>query len=108
MASGDKFYLGSGGKSYADYFTYDQSVGITEVVVNLPYEISVFNYIANDDLQNDLLIAFNNETTSGELSGKNKVIKLKAGEIINELNVKATIIKFKRAAGTGNVRFVGV
>lgn len=95
-------------KGAAQYYGYNASVGTTEVVVSLGYEVSNFKFISNDDATNDLLIAFNAATTAGSENGIGAVIRLKPGETLQELNVKATSIKFKRAAGSGNVRFLGV
>ena len=95
-------------KGAAQYYGYNASVGTTEVVVSLGYEVTNFKYISNDDTANDLLIAFNAATTAGSENGIGGVIRLKPGETLQELNVKATAIKFKRAAGAGNVRFLGV
>lgn len=95
-------------KGAAQYYGYNASIGTTEVVLALGFEVTNFKYITNDDATNDLLIAFNTGVTTGSENGLNGVIRLKPGETLQELNVKATTIKFKRAAGTGNVRFLGV
>lgn len=95
-------------KGASQYYHYNASVGTTEVVVSLGFEATNFKYISNDDSANDLLIAFNTGVTTGSENGLGGVIRLKPGETLQELNVKATTIKFRRAAGTGNVRFVGV
>lgn len=84
------------------------SLGTNEVVINLPFTVKVFNYITNDDPVNDLLIAFNDKTTADSQSGLNAVIRLRAGESLTDFRKTSTIIKFKRTAGTGGVRFMGV
>lgn len=95
-------------KGATQYYHYNASIGTTEVVVALGFEATNFKYISNDDSANDLLIAFNTGVTTGSENGLGGVIRLKPGETLQEFNVKATTIKFRRAAGTGNVRFVGV
>lgn len=95
-------------KGAAQYYGYNASVGTTEVTVTFGYELTNFKYISNDDTANDLLLAFNGALTTGSENGVNGVVRLKPGETLQELNVKATSVKFKRAAGSGNVRFLGV
>lgn len=91
-----------------DHTSYNGSVGTTEVVVNLPYAVKNFNYIVNDDPTNDLLIAFGTGVTTDSENGLNRVIRLKPGESLADFRKNATVIKFRRTAGTGNVRFLGV
>lgn len=106
MAVGDKYYLG-GQKAFPSYYSYNASVGTTEVNVSLGFTTNSIKFISNDDDTNDLKISFENVATTGS-SGLNGVITLKPGEIINELNISVSRVNFKRTAGTGNVRFVGV
>ncbi|WP_108669555.1 hypothetical protein [Peribacillus acanthi] len=106
MAIGDKMYLGY--PSFDNHCHYNQSIGTAEVVITLPFQVTNFKYISNDDPTNDLIIAFNTGTTADSGSGLNGVITLKGGETLSDFNKKATVIKFKRTAGTGNVRVLGV
>lgn len=106
MAVGDKYYLG-GQKAFPNYYSYNASVGTTEVNVSLGFITNSIKYISNDDDTNDLIVSFGTVATTSS-PGLNGVITLKPGEVINELNVAVTQINFRRAAGSGNVRFVGV
>lgn len=107
MAAGDKFYLGSQ-KAFPNYYSYNASIGTTEVNVSLGFTTNCIKYISNDDETNSLHVCFGNVPAWGTPSGMNTVITLKPGEVINELNVAVSRINFKRTAGSGNVRFVGV
>lgn len=74
-----------------------------------PLNVTKFSYIANDDPDNDLFIAFNDDpiVTTGA-SGKDGTIRLGPGERLADLGRMASKIKFVRAAGGGNVRMLGV
>lgn len=106
MAVGDKFYLG-GQKAFQNYFSYNSSVGTTEVNVQLNFTTNCIKFISNDDEMNDLIVSFGSTLTTAN-AGLNGVIILKPGEVINELNIAVSRINFKRLAGSGSVRFVGV
>lgn len=106
MAVGDKFYLG-GQKAFQNYFSYNSSVGTTEVNVPLNFTTNCIKFISNDDETNDLIVTFGTVATTAS-AGLNGVIVLKAGEVINELNIAVSRINFKRLVGSGKVRFVGV
>ncbi|MFS0783304.1 hypothetical protein [Bacillus sp. 1P06AnD] len=106
MANGDRYYFIE--MPATQHYTHEVSIGTTEVSVTLPFEVKKFVFLTNDDDTNDLLIAFNTATTSDGMSGTNKVIRLKPGETLQEFRYKATVIKFKRSAGSGNVRFLTV
>lgn len=94
-------------KGAAQYYHYNASIGTTEVVVALGFEATNFKYISNDG-STDLLVSFNAKATTDAENGAGGVIRLLPGETLQELNVIATSIKFRRPSGTGNVRFVGV
>lgn len=94
-------------KAATQYYHHNGSVSTTEVVVALGFEATNFKYISNDGTT-DLLVAFNAKATTDAENGAGGVIRLLPGEALQELNVKATSIKFRRPSGTGNVRFVGV
>lgn len=106
MAVGDKFYLG-GQKAFPNYYSYNASIGTTEVNVSLGFTTNSIKFISNDDDTNDLIVSFGTVATNGP-NGLNGVITLKPGEVINELNIAISRINFKRVAGSGKVRFVGV
>lgn len=106
MATGDKFYLG-GQKAFQNYFSYNSSVGTTEVNVPLNFTTSCIKFISNDDEMNDLIVSFETVATTAS-TGLNGVITLKPGEVINELNIAISRINFKRTTGSGKVRFLGV
>lgn len=106
MAVGDKFYLG-GQKAFQNYFSYNSSVSTTEVNVPLSFTTNCIKFISNDDETNDLIISFGTVSTTAS-AGLNGVITLKPGEVMNELNIAVSRINFKRSAGSGNVRFLGV
>lgn len=95
-------------KSKDAFYTHNASVGITDLIITFPFPINLFKFISNDDPINDLIIAFNAGLTTDSQTAANGVIVLKAGETLSELNVKATSITLKRAAGAGNVRLLGV
>lgn len=105
MASGDKFYLTS--QPAERHYTHNATATTTETVITLPFEISKFNYIANDGTQN-LLVAFNNKTTADSQNGMDGVIVLSAGEVLNDFSRKANSVKVKAATGTVSFRFLGV
>lgn len=94
--------------SATDHYHHNASVGTTEVVINLPTTIKTFIHITNDDPVNELLIAFNNTSATGSQIGSNAVICLKAGESLTDFRKTASVIKFRRTVGSGNVRFLGV
>lgn len=102
MATGDKFYLG-GQRPMNQYYSFNSSV--SGQTAHLGFEASVIKYISNDDDTNDLIITFNDVLTTSP-AGLNGAIVLKPGEVINDLNVKATKINMKRPAGGGFVRFL--
>lgn len=106
MATGDRFYLG-GQKAFQNYFSYNSSVGTTEVNVPLNFTTSCIKFISNDDEMNDLIVSFGTVATTAS-TGLNGVITLKPGEVINELNIAISRINFKRTTGSGKVRFLGV
>lgn len=106
MAVGDKYYLG-GQKAFPNYYSYNASVGTTEINISLGFTTNSIKFISNDDDTNDLIVSFGTVATTGS-PGLNGVITLKPGEVINELNIAISRINFKRVAGSGNVRFVGV
>lgn len=106
MAVGDKYYLG-GQKAFPNYFSYNSIVSTTEVNVPLGFMTNCIKFISNDDDTNDLIVSFGTTSTTAT-AGLNGVIILKPGEVINELNISVSKINFKRVAGSGNVRFVGV
>lgn len=104
MASGDKFYLG-GQKAFDRHFSYNESVATTEINVSLGFTSNCIKFLSNDDDSNDLIISFGTTATSAN-AGLNGVIVLKAGEVLNELNIATNRINFRRTSGTGNVRMV--
>lgn len=106
MATGDRFYLG-GQKAFQNYFSYNSSVGTTEVNVPLNFTTSCIKFISNDDEMNDLIVSFGTVATTAS-TGLNGVITLKPSEVINELNIAISRINFKRTTGSGKVRFLGV
>lgn len=106
MAVGDKFYLG-GQKAFPNYYSYNASVGTTEVNITLGFTTNLIKFISNDDDTNDLIVSFGTVATTAS-AGLNGVITLKPGEVINELNIAVSRINLKRTAGSGNVRFLGV
>lgn len=106
MATGDKFYLG-GQKSFPSYYSYNSSVATNEVNVTLGFTTNCIKFLSNDDETNDLKVSFGTVSTSGP-TGMNGIITLKPGEVINELNIAVSRINFKRTAGSGYVRFLGV
>lgn len=106
MAVGDKYYLG-GQKAFPSYYTYNASVGTTEVNVSLGFTTNCIKFLSNDDDTNDLLISFGTVATTGS-TGLNGVITLKPGEVLNEINISVSRINFKRTAGSGKVRAVVV
>jgi len=94
--------------SATDHYHALNYIGTNESVINLPFTIKHFMYISNDDTANDLLIAFNDAVTTGGETGLNAVIRLKPGESLTDFKKVARTIKFKRSAGTGAVRYLGV
>lgn len=89
---------------------YEASVGTTEIVYDmLGDNVLKFSYISNDDNLNALYLSFDDVAASTTVTnGKNKVIKLGPGEQLADFTRKATKVRMIRAAGTGNVRFLGV
>ena len=106
MAVGDKYYLG-GQKAFPSYYSYNASVATTEVNVSLGFTTNCIKFLSNDDDTNDLIVSFGTVATTGS-PGLNGVITLKPEEVINDLNIAVSRINFKRTAGSGKVRFVGV
>jgi hypothetical protein len=99
----------------AKHHYFESSVGTSEVVYDctdggaLPDEnVNHISFISNDG-NTDLFVSFDDVTaTATSVSGKNGVIRLAAGESLTDLPRSAVKIRFIRASGTGNVRFMGV
>lgn len=106
MAVGDKYYLG-GQKAFPSYYSIHSNIGTSEVNVSLGFTTNSIKFISNDDNTNDLYVSFGTVPTTNP-GGLNGVLLLKPGEVINELNLAISRINFRRPAGTGNVRFLGV
>jgi hypothetical protein len=97
------------------HHAYEGSIGVSEVVWDLTAagtldeDIVEINYISNDDPDNDLFVSFDDVTatiTPGQ--GRDSVFRLKAGETLSNFNRQCVKIRFIRAAGSGNVRVLGV
>jgi hypothetical protein len=66
-------------------------------------------FLINDDTTNDLFISFDAVAVGTTITnGQNAIIRLKAGEALNDIPRACTKINFIRSAGTGQIRFMGL
>lgn len=93
-------------KENVGFFSFNEAVGTTEVVLTPTKKLTQMVYISNDG-DSDLLVGLN-VATSASQKGDNAVIVLKAGEVIDNIPVTVTSIKLKRNAGNGIARLLGV
>jgi hypothetical protein len=91
--------------------TFEGSIGATEYVYDMTARggISTIVYISNDDTQNDLFVSFDSVTaTTSPAGGQDGVIRLKAGEVLNDIPRKTMKVHLIRTTAGGLARFVGV
>ncbi|HDR7311511.1 TPA: hypothetical protein QCX08_004019 [Bacillus cytotoxicus] len=93
-------------KENVGFYSFNESVGTTEVALTPAKKLSQIVYISNDG-DSDLLVGLNVATTASQ-KGDNAVIVLKAGEVIDNISVSVSTIKLKRTAGNGVARLLGV
>ena len=90
---------------------FEKTVGTTEYVYDMSARggVDTIVYIANDDTQNDLFISFDTVTaTNTPTEGQNSVIRLKPGEVLNDIPRKTSKVHLIRSVNGGLARFLGV
>jgi hypothetical protein len=98
----------------AKHHVFDGEVGTTLVTFDMTENgtveenIQSISYIDNEG-STDLFIGFDNDIPTATTStGKNKQIRIKAGETLSDLHRQCSKVHFIRATGGGNVRLLGV
>lgn len=92
----------------ASHFAWEGLVNTNKLTVDLSGDVIKFSYIMNEG-DTDVFLNFDgNDIIFGDLSGKNKSIRLKAGEQLTEFTRKTTKLTMIRVNGSGMVRILGV